>query len=107
MMPLNIVIASAAKQSRVTKTKLDCFVALLLAMTVDSPPMQQPRLQQIDQLPHRKPEQRQDDDAGEQLIGLHQIAGLQDKSADAVFGADHFGAHYQQERDRSGDAEAG
>lgn len=34
-------------------------------------PVQQPRLQQVDQPAHREPEHRQHDDAGQQLIGLH------------------------------------
>ena len=57
-------------------------------------------------LPHRQPEQRQDHDAGQQLIGLHQIAGLQHEGADAELGADHFRAHHQQQRDRRRDAKA-
>ena len=54
--------------------------------------MQQAGFQQIDQPPDCQPEQRQDDDACEQLIGLHQVAGLQHEGADAEFGADHFRA---------------
>src|SRR6185437_3775585 len=61
-----------------------------------SPPVQQPRFEPVDQLADREPEQRQDDDAGQKLVGLHQIAGLQYESADAEFGADHFGADHQQ-----------
>src|SRR4051794_1908444 len=42
-----------------------------------SAPMQQPRFQEVDRLPDREPEQGEDDDARQQLVGLHQIAGLQ------------------------------
>src|ERR1700680_3109026 len=35
-------------------------------------PVQQPRLQEIDQPADREPEQRQDHDARQELIGLHQ-----------------------------------
>jgi SAM-dependent methyltransferase len=39
-------------------------------------PVQQPRFQPIDQPPDRQPEQRENDDASQKLIGLHEIAGL-------------------------------
>ena len=59
-------------------------------------PVQQASFQQIDQPSDREAEQRQDDDARQQLIGLHQIAGLQHEGADAEFGAYHLGAHHQE-----------
>jgi hypothetical protein len=53
--------------------------------------MQQAGFQQIDQASDREPEQRENDDPRQQLIGLHQIAGLQHEGADAEFGAGHLG----------------
>ena len=71
-----------------------------------SPPVQQPRLQQVDQLADNKPEHAEDHHARQQLIGLHEIAGLQHEGADAELGADHLGADHQEQRHRRGDAKA-
>jgi SAM-dependent methyltransferase len=47
-----------------------------LALAPELAPVQEPGLQPIDQPAHREPEQRQNDDAGQKLVGLHQVAGL-------------------------------
>src|ERR671911_2808571 len=62
-------------------------------------------------LDHAKPpgdqeaEDGQHDHAGHQLVGLHQVAGLQHEGANAVLRADHLGCHDQEKRHRGGDAE--
>ncbi|MEY9391195.1 hypothetical protein ABIF65_009576 [Bradyrhizobium japonicum] len=72
------------------------WVPAFAGTTADSPPVQQPRLQPADHLPHHEPEHRQDHHAREQLIRLHQIAGLKHEGADTVLGADHFGTDDEQ-----------
>jgi SAM-dependent methyltransferase len=47
-----------------------------LELAPELAPVQEPGLQPIDQPPHRQPEQRQNDDAGQKLVGLHEVAGL-------------------------------
>jgi SAM-dependent methyltransferase len=47
-----------------------------LELAPELAPVQEPGLQPIDQPPHREPEQRQNDDAGQKLVGLHEVAGL-------------------------------
>ena len=56
-----------------------------------SPPCEQPALEPRQAHPDKEAEQRQHGDAGEKLIGLHEVAGLHDEGADPPIRADHLG----------------
>src|SRR6266487_94095 len=72
-----------------------------------SPPPRHPDLERPDAPRDGKSQDREHDDASHQLIGLHQISGLEHEGADAGFRTDHLGGDHEEERDRSGDAEPG
>ena len=67
-------------------------------------PGEQHPLQPADERADQEAEHRDRDDAGHQLVGLHEIAGREQQRADAGIGADHLGRDHQDQGDRGADA---
>lgn len=83
-------------------TALLCLSSLFLMV-----PRNQFPFQELEEQVENEAQHGEDDDAGHEAVGHHEVAVVEDEGADALFRRNHFRCHQKEEGGAGGYAEAG